>query len=771
MSSSPPDSEFSDSRYAETIAGGRREFPKEQLDIALAAVVLQTGALNERQLSKAMATWTIHGNVPLADHLKTLELIDEQAHEHLSQRAAQRLAASQQSTDANGSGSKSALLGTLDSIDPSGAIARLMGIRAVAGATDATGLRESEARYRLVRKLGQGGLGRVWLAFDETLKRHVALKEICVSNNAAALERFRREAEITGRLEHPGIVPIYQLGVDAQSGEAFYAMRFLGKTTLHDSITEYHERRNDGEHNPMLIRRLLNDFVAICQAIGHAHSRKVIHRDLKPENIAIDSFGQVIVIDWGIAKVIDEFHAGETLAEASGAGDQSTMAGQVLGTPLYMAPEQASGRIDELDERTDIYGLGAILYAILTGYAPHEQTREAAGALTGRDLISAISSRPTPNAVQANPSVDRALAAICAKAMARRQYARYQSASELAEDVQRWMAGEPVSAYREQPLQRVARWIGRNRIWSQVIAALVIVALVSLVTLGIATRHSQLAERQAKFDDMRGLQREIEVQITGSADELSKNTLFMAMEPSIQSIIDARRAPNDAAPTAESEDVWRGRLAQNFEGLMRANTDYLSVSYVAASPDEGSEVLVRVERNTGDSSFVRRVPATRLGAFADKQLFEQALALPPGETIVALAESTTRATVGRDARLISATPVYDEHTGVVFGIVTVELNLLARMIEIVEPLEQRTASIMLTDGSGRVLLRDNVAEGLTIQRRDTIITTLIPELADFFQNTEVRERVDRGEGWLARRVPLDPTNPDANIGVVLQLQD
>lgn len=773
--STEPSSEFTDSRYAETMAGPRVEQSKEQQDIALAAAALQIGVLSERQLASAMATWTIHGSVPLIDHLRTLNLVDESQQAQLAQRAAQRLAASQRMLgDGNGSGTKSALLGTLDAIDPAGTIARLMGIRAAAGAgaSDATGVRSAGARYRLVRKLGQGGLGRVWLAYDEILKRHVALKEICTTDNAAALERFRREAEITGRLEHPGIVPIYQLGDDEQTGEAFYVMRFLGKTTLHDSIAEYHERRNAGEHNPMLIRRLLTDFVAVCQAVGHAHSRKVIHRDLKPENIAIDSFGQVIVIDWGIAKVIDEFHAGDSpTATGTIAGGQSTMDGQVLGTPLYMAPEQAAGRVDDLDERTDIYGLGAILYAILTGYAPHERTREAAGAATGRDLIAAISSRPTPAAGEMNPSVDRALAAICAKAMARRQYARYSSASELAEEVQRWMAGEPVSAYRERPLQRVARWIAKNRIWSQIIAALLIIGLVSLVTLGIAARHSQLAVHQAKFDDMRGLEREIEVQLTSSADELAKNTLFMAMEPSIQSVVAARRMPRPAMSDDESEDVSRGRLEQNFEGLLRANNDYLSVTFAAAVPDDGSQVLVRVERNAGDASFVRRVPATRLGPLADKQLFEQALALPPGETIVVVAQAAAQESARRDVRLIGATPVYDDDTGSVFGIVAVELNLLARMIEVVEPLEQRTVSITLTDASGQVLLRDTADEGLAVDGRGTNIAAVLPAAADFFKLTDAREQFDRSEGWLARRVSLDPANPQAKLGVVLQLQD
>ena len=172
-------------------------------------------------------------------------------------------------------------------------------------------------------------------------------------------------------------MPIYQLGEDVATGRVFYAMRFLGRTTLQDSISEYHERREEGNEDPMLLRHLLTAFVNVCHAIGHAHSRKVIHRDLKPENVVIDSFGQVIVIDWGLAKVIDEASVESLMDSVSIGNADRTSEGQVLGTPLYMAPEQAAGRLDELDYRTDIYGLGAILFAIVTGYAPHEKTQKA----------------------------------------------------------------------------------------------------------------------------------------------------------------------------------------------------------------------------------------------------------------------------------------------------------------------------------------------------------------------------------------------------------
>ncbi len=619
-----------------------------------------------------------------------------------------------------------------------------------------------------MRKLGQGGLGRVWLAFDHHLKRHVAVKEITVRNNPAALERFRREAEITGQLEHPGIVPIYQLGEDTNTGEVFYAMRFLGKRTFHDAIMEYHERRTEGDDDPMLIRQLLTDFVNICQAIGHAHSRKVIHRDLKPENVAIDSFGQVIVIDWGIAKVLDEVHLGDRLAaqETSPGGHNSTMEGQVLGTPLYMAPEQAAGRIDELDERTDIYGLGSILFAILTGYAPHERTREITNAVNGRDLLSAIAGQPTPKVSEVNPDVDPALAAICEKTMARRQYARYQSATELAGDVQRWMAGEPISAHREKLPQRIRRWVHRHQIWSQVIAASSTIVIVAVLTLWISSGRNQAAERQILFDEMRGYDREIELQLKTTAQELAKDARFMSMLPPVQGIIDAKSGAKDS----DSEVVWRGRLATIYEGLLRANPDYLAISYTAKAEDDNGVNLVRVERHVTDASYVRRVPESRLGAFADADLLKQASLRSPGDILLMIRRQLNADTsLLQDVRLYAATPVFDETTGDLFGVVTIETNLLNRIVQFLERVEQHTESIYITDSEGQVWVSDDPVTGVDITTRDLHIADLIPGTAPFFQNADEQQQLNREEGWIAGKVPLDPANPRLKVGVVLRL--
>jgi serine/threonine protein kinase len=186
--------------------------------------------------------------------------------------------------------------------------------------------------------------------------------------------RFLREAQVTGQLEHPGIVPVYELGHKPEDNHPYYTLRFVRGRTLNDAVTAYHQRRRRGAAGALELRDLLGAFVQICNAVGYAHSRGVLHRDLKPHNVALGDFGEVMVLDWGLAKVLAD-------TSTSAGGDQAetapprltieddhaaTQAGAVMGTPGYMAPEQADGRHDLVDRRTDVYGLGAMLYHLLT---------------------------------------------------------------------------------------------------------------------------------------------------------------------------------------------------------------------------------------------------------------------------------------------------------------------------------------------------------------------------------------------------------------------
>ena len=252
-------------------------------------------------------------------------------------------------------------------------------------------------------------------------------------------------------------MPVYELGRRPEDDQPFYTMRFVRGQTLRQAIAEYHERRKGGKDDPLERPRLLQAFASICQAIAYAHSRGVIHRDLKPANIVMGAFGEVLVLDWGLAKKVDRPDEAEDLpsvALSDEADADATREGQHFGTPAYMAPEQAEGQIHLLDGRTDIYGLGAILFEILTGRPPHQ------GQII-HELIYRIATGETPRARSAEPSLPAALDAICARAMAKERSERYAKASDLAQDVQRWLADEPVSVYRDPLASRITRW-GRH---------------------------------------------------------------------------------------------------------------------------------------------------------------------------------------------------------------------------------------------------------------------------------------------------------------------
>ncbi len=221
-------------------------------------------------------------------------------------------------------------------------------------------------RFRILRPHARGGLGEVFVARDEELNRDVALKEIRDehADNSDSRGRFLLEAEITGGLEHPGIVPVYGLG-QYPDGRPYYAMRFIQGDSLKEAIAAFHSPPNanvsDSERT-LQLRKLLGRFVDVCQAVSYAHSRGVLHRDLKPGNIMLGKYGETLVVDWGLAKVqgTDETTAAQPdqlLQPTSGDGVTPTMAGSALGTPAYMPPEQAAGKLDQLGPASDVYSL------------------------------------------------------------------------------------------------------------------------------------------------------------------------------------------------------------------------------------------------------------------------------------------------------------------------------------------------------------------------------------------------------------------------------
>jgi serine/threonine protein kinase len=260
-------------------------------------------------------------------------------------------------------------------------------------------------------------------------------------------------------------------------------MRFVRGRTLAEAARGYHDRRRRGEAGPLELRELLGAFVGVCNAVAYAHSRGVLHRDLKPQNVVLGDYGEVIVLDWGLARVLAETDGDAAPLEVPAQSDVDvTVAGQVLGTPAYMAPEQAEGRLDQLGPATDVYGLGATLYEVLTGKPPFE------GNETTAVLRRVIHEAPLPP-LSAVPQTPRALAAVCLKALAKKPAERYGMARELASEVQHWLAGEPVAAYREPFSARAWRWVRRHRTLVTGAAAAMMVAVVGLaIVLGLQAR-------------------------------------------------------------------------------------------------------------------------------------------------------------------------------------------------------------------------------------------------------------------------------------------
>jgi hypothetical protein len=290
----------------------------------------------------------------------------------------------------------------------------------VAGRADAP-VAVGSARFTTSRIIGEGGMGRVTEALDKQFSRAVAIKQLRPDRaSQPAHDRFALEALVTGNLEHPGVPPVYERGT-MPDGAPYYAMRLVRGRTLDAAITEAKGLTDRLRLVPVVAR--------IAQTLAFAHERGVVHRDLKPDNVILGKHGEAIVLDWGIAKVRGmPTTGGGASGEGSGSLSASTETGygSIMGTPSYMAPEQARGEIDRIDERTDVFALGALLYQLLTGTAPYV-------AATVGDVI-ALARDAKFDPVQAREkSAPAALARICERAMARAPEDRYESAAEMAE--------------------------------------------------------------------------------------------------------------------------------------------------------------------------------------------------------------------------------------------------------------------------------------------------------------------------------------------------
>jgi len=364
-------------------------------------------------------------------------------------------------------------------------------------------------RFSVIRPHAKGGLGEVFVAFDHELNRQVALKEIQGKHSfdEASRTRFLQEAEITGGLEHPGIVPVYGLGTYGD-GRPFYAMRFIKGMSLAQASNDFHATHSpptSADYQAMEFRKLLQRLVDVCFSIEYAHSRGVLHRDLKPGNIMLGKYGETLVVDWGLAKAIgrhsgsSEFSDEETFRPSSGNDSTNTRLGQAVGTPAYMSPEAAAGNLLEIDIRSDVYCLGATLYHLLTGRPPYQRPE-----LNDPEIIKA-GKFPKPR--ELNQAIPKSLEAIALQAMQFCAADRYPSAKAVADDIELWLADEPIAAYPEPLAVRAARLVRRHKTLVASLAAITLLLLVGITgysaLLTGKNRDLQIANREIEKQRLR----------------------------------------------------------------------------------------------------------------------------------------------------------------------------------------------------------------------------------------------------------------------------
>ncbi|MEZ5993536.1 MAG: protein kinase [Planctomycetota bacterium] len=368
-------------------------------------------------------------------------------------------------------------------------------------------------RYSIQKEHARGGMGRILIAHDNVVGRDVALKELLPQQPSGGsipqhteasrglTERFLREAKVTGQLEHPNIVSVYEIGKN-DDDSLYYTMKFVRGQTLAARLSEIAKDVSLDKKEKLAARlKLLDNFTDVCNAIAYAHSKGVVHRDLKPENVMLGEYGETIVLDWGLARVRgQEDTVAQKLIDSTrymsqsvveNATDKLTLDGSIVGTPAYMSPEQARGDLDEIDEQSDVYALGAVLYQILSGRAPFE------GPVAGLIIQQVLHSKPLRLSA-VSPDCPPELEALVEHGMAKDKSERLKSALEFASEVKAYRDGRTLQSYSYSARELAWRWVARHK--RSVITGVVVFYL---LVAGAVYHYAQLRQEKAAVEEQK----------------------------------------------------------------------------------------------------------------------------------------------------------------------------------------------------------------------------------------------------------------------------
>jgi formylglycine-generating enzyme required for sulfatase activity/serine/threonine protein kinase len=442
----------------------------------------------------------------------------------------------------------------------------------------------SSGRYHLKGEVAHGGMGAVLRVWDEDLRRHLAMKVLLGRGGAARtgdtppvdkrhLARFLEEAQVTGQLDHPGIVPVHELGLDAD-GRVFFTMKLVKGKTLAAVFDELAAGEGGWSET-----RVLGLLLKVCEAMSYAHAKGVIHRDLKPANVMVGRFGEVYVMDWGLAKILgrederdlrirSQASSGDVLSDRSDHAELVTdsplytMDGDVVGTPAYMPPEQAAGRVADMGPASDVYALGAMLYHLLARRMPYVPSDASGGPVSPYTLLMQVQEGPPPPLHELAPDAPAELVAISAKAMARESGERYADMRALAADLSAYVEGRVVHAYETGAWAEARKWVRRNKPLAAALAAAVVLAVLGAGSVAYVQAEGRKAAQE---------QQRIAEANAARADEQAE----VAREEAARADAEARIAQaNERVATERADDVLRLSALQDLEDLL-ADADAL----------------------------------------------------------------------------------------------------------------------------------------------------------------------------------------------------